>query len=195
VSDRARADIYFSLDVEADGPIPGPYSMLSLGVCVAAHFDGTVFTARNPRESTFYSELKPISDAYDRTALKVARLDREALARDGCDPARAMHELRSFITASAGSARPVVCAYPAGFDWTFLYWYLVRFGPAEPILDFNSVFDMKTMYAVRAGVPFDQTGLNDLPLALRGEQPHTHNALDDAVQQAEVFCKLFAWHA
>jgi hypothetical protein len=29
-------DIYFSADIEADGPIPGPYSMLSFGLAVAA---------------------------------------------------------------------------------------------------------------------------------------------------------------
>jgi len=30
----ASADIYISIDVEADGPIPGPYSMLSFGFAV-----------------------------------------------------------------------------------------------------------------------------------------------------------------
>jgi hypothetical protein len=25
-------DIYFSADIETDGPIPGPYSMLSFGI-------------------------------------------------------------------------------------------------------------------------------------------------------------------
>ena len=33
-------DVYFSVDVETDGPIPGPYSMLSFALAVAGTFDG-----------------------------------------------------------------------------------------------------------------------------------------------------------
>ena len=35
-----RTDVYVSADIEADGPIPGPYSMLSLGMCIAGEQDG-----------------------------------------------------------------------------------------------------------------------------------------------------------
>lgn len=38
-------DIYFSADVETDGPIPGPYSMLSFGIVLAGTFDGDKFQA------------------------------------------------------------------------------------------------------------------------------------------------------
>jgi len=192
---RSREDVYFSLDIEADGPIPGVYSMLSLGVCLAGRFDGRRFAPADHSEPTFYVELRPISERVDPAALEVARLDRAALARSGMDPAAAMRELCAFLEANADGGRPIVCAYPAGFDWTFLYWYLVRFGPEELPLSFNSVLDVKTMYAVRARVPFDRAGLEDLPAELRGRHPHTHNALDDAIQQAEVFCALFSWHA
>src|SRR5262245_56668885 len=33
-------DVYFSADVETDGPIPGPYSMLSFALVQAGRFDG-----------------------------------------------------------------------------------------------------------------------------------------------------------
>ena len=39
----ASGDVYISADVEADGPIPGPYSMLAFGLAVAATFDGATF--------------------------------------------------------------------------------------------------------------------------------------------------------
>jgi len=42
-------DIYISVDIEADGAIPGPYSMLAFGLVVAADFDGRAFTPRDPR--------------------------------------------------------------------------------------------------------------------------------------------------
>jgi hypothetical protein len=195
VDGEPRGDAYFSVDIEADGPIPGVYSMLSLGVCLAGYFDGEVFRATDPSAHSFYVELKPISERFEPAALEVARLDRAVLSREGSDPTVAIAELCSFLEAGAAGSRPIVCAYPAGFDWTFLYWYLVRFGPEQPPLGFNSVLDVKTMYAVRAHVPFDRAGIEDLPDELRGRHPHTHNALDDAIQQAEVFSNLFDWHA
>src|SRR5947208_2469107 len=87
-----RPDVYFSVDIEADGPIPGPYSMLSVGVAVAGRFDGT-FSAADPTRDTFYRELRPISEQYVPEALAVSGLDRGEPGRTGADPAVAMDEL------------------------------------------------------------------------------------------------------
>ncbi|MGW2856497.1 hypothetical protein ACWDAZ_32565, partial [Streptomyces sp. NPDC001215] len=42
---RIKPSLYISVDIEADGPIPGPYSMLSLGAAVAGVQDADGFTA------------------------------------------------------------------------------------------------------------------------------------------------------
>jgi hypothetical protein len=47
-SPERAADIYFSADVETDGPIPGPYSILSFAMVYAGRFDGSRFE-RPPR--------------------------------------------------------------------------------------------------------------------------------------------------
>jgi hypothetical protein len=39
----AQIDAYFSADVETDGPIPGPYSMLSFALVYAGSFDGSTY--------------------------------------------------------------------------------------------------------------------------------------------------------
>src|SRR2546426_11086620 len=85
-------DLYISADIEADGPIPGKYSMLAFGLAVAGRFDGETFARRAPATATFYRELKPISNEFDVAALKVSGLDRTLLAREGADPTAAMHE-------------------------------------------------------------------------------------------------------
>ncbi|MEU7894288.1 hypothetical protein AB0B45_15685 [Nonomuraea sp. NPDC049152] len=59
--------------MEADGPIPGPYSMVSFGLAVAGTFDGTLFEAADPTKDTFYAELKPISDTFDPEAHRALR--------------------------------------------------------------------------------------------------------------------------
>jgi hypothetical protein len=186
-----RADTYFSVDIEADGPIPGPYSMISIGVAVAGRLAET-FTPADPEAATFYRELRPISDDFVPEALAVSGLDRDALVRDGADPAAAMAELTEWVPGQAGNSRPVVTAYPAPYDWLFLYWYLIRFTGGS-VFGHSGVLDMKTLYAVKAGVPYGLAHKRAMPRHLLGGRRHTHHALDDAIEQAEMFAKLMAW--
>jgi hypothetical protein len=58
---------YIMVDVEADGPIPGDYSMISLGAIVVEPSLST----------TFYAELQPISERWNPDALKVSGFTRE----------------------------------------------------------------------------------------------------------------------
>jgi hypothetical protein len=188
-----RPDIYFSIDIEADGPIPGPYSLLSVGIAVAGVFDGNRFERREPSESTFYAELQPISTEYVQEALDVSGLDRERLTRSGLPPADAMNALVSWVRQISRDRRPVLVAYPSSFDWMFLYWYLVKFAERGSPFGFSSVLDMKTMYATKARVPLSEAKKKQMPSALLSRRVHTHHALDDAIEQAEMFANLFTW--
>jgi hypothetical protein len=185
-------DLYISVDIEADGPIPGRYSMLAFGLAVAASFDGATFEARDPSAATFYRELKPITDDFDAEALAVSGLDREALAREGAVPAVAMRDAAEWLRTQAADRRPVMVAYPVVFDWMFIHWYFVRFVGESPF-GFSGALDMKTMYQQKARVTVDRAGRRDLPPELSSRRQHTHNALDDAVEQADIFNRLFSW--
>src|SRR5207245_10020877 len=107
-----------------------------------------------------YRELKPITDAFDTVALEVIGLDRKILARDGADPAAAMHGAAQWLRIQAGDGRPVMVGYPAVFDWMFIHWYFVRFVGASPF-GFSGALDMKTMYQQKARVTLDHAGLDD----------------------------------
>jgi hypothetical protein len=186
-------DIYISGDIEADGPIPGPYSMLSFGLVVAGTFNGTTFEARDPTAVTFYRELKPISEYFDAAALSVSGLDREALVSDGNEPSDAMRDAAQWVLDQAATSRPVLIGFPVVFDWMFLHWYFVRFVGQSPF-GFGNALDIKTIYQQKAGVTLDAAGLYDIPPDLSSPRhPHTHNALDDAIAQAEIFNRLFDW--
>lgn len=168
--------------------------MLALGLCVAGRLEDGRYEAAEPEERTLYLELAPISDRFETAALEVARLDRESLRREGEEPGAAMARVAEWIAAVSGEARAVICAYPAAFDWPFLYWYLQSYAAEKNPVGFSSCIDMKTMYATKAGVPLGRAGRDDLPAELCSERPHTHNALDDAIEQAEIFSKLFTWN-
>lgn len=186
------ADVYISADVETDGPIPGRYSMLAFGLVVTATFDGTRFAPRDPAATTFYRELRPIGDEWLPEAVKASGLDRESLAREAVDPRMAMEAAAAWVTSVASDARPVLVGYPVVFDWMFLHWYFVAFTGDSPF-GFSGALDIKTIYQQKARVTLDKSGRTDLPSALRASRQHTHNALDDAVEQAEIFNKLFVW--
>ncbi|MFD5144505.1 MTH938/NDUFAF3 family protein [Streptomyces sp. NPDC058401] len=187
-----RPSLYISVDVEADGPIPGPYSMISFGAAVAGRQDGVSYTAADPERDTFYRELRPISEAYVPEALAVSGLDRDRLLREGAEPGAAMAEFRAWVREVSVGAQPVMCAYPASFDWTFLYWYLMSFGGESPF-GHSGCLDMKTLYAAKAGVPLRAAVKGRMPRELLSRRPHTHHALDDAVEQAELMSNLMAW--
>jgi hypothetical protein len=112
--------------------------------------------------------------------------------QEGAEPSAAMHEAAQWIATQATDARPVLVGYPVVFDWMFLHWYFVRFVGKSPF-GFSGALDMKTMYQQKARVTLDKAGLDDLPSTLTSQRPHTHNALDDAVEQADIFNRLFAW--
>jgi hypothetical protein len=189
----ASADLYISADVETDGPIPGPYSLLSFGLSVAGCYDGRAYWRADPAAQTFYAELRPISDAWEPEALAVNRLDRSALVQRGQAPSVAMENAARWVGAVAENKRAVLVAYPVAFDWAFLYWHFVRFAPSGSPFGYSSCLDVRTLYQARAHTVHDRSGKRHMPRELLPDRPHTHHALDDAIEQAELFSNVFTW--
>ena len=171
-------DTIISVDIEADGKLPGQYSMVSIG---AVNVDDLT--------QTFYAELKPISDTFDAEALAVSGLSREHLEKNGRDPAEAMTEFNRWVKGLGGRA---VFASFSTWDWSFVYYYLIRFTGKSPFG--HSSLDMKSYYMGRFGATWGDTAKRKIaeqrPDLLQGLGPHTHNALDDAKEQAELFRRI-----
>lgn len=193
VARQPTSDIYFSADVETDGPIPGPFSMLSFALVYAGRFDGRDFH-RAPQDAPhFYRELRPISNEFEIEALNVNGLDRGRLMREGEAPEDAMTEAAVWVREQAENDRPVLVAYPLSFDWCWLYWYFVRFSRIGSPFSHSQCFDLKTAFAIKARRPISQSGRSELFPSLRSRTTHSHHALGDAIEQAEIFGNLFEW--
>jgi hypothetical protein len=186
-------DVYFSADVETDGPIPGRFSMLSFGLVVAGSYGPEGFTRAEQSPSTFYRELQPIAEDYDSETLAVSGLDRDVLVRTGTPATQAMSDTADWVREVAGDRRPVLVAYPLAYDWSFLYWYFVAFSKTGSPFGYSSCFDMKTAFALRAGRPLGSSGASRLPDNLRSKRRHEHHALADAIEQAEIFANIVEW--
>ncbi len=189
----SKVDAYFSADVETDGPIPGPYSILSFALVYAGSFDGTAFKRPVSYDQKFYRELKPISDEFEPEALRINGLDRRRLCLEGKPPEKAMTEACEWVKSIAGEAQPVLVAYPLSFDWSWLYWYFIRFSANGSPFDHSKCFDIKTALAVKAAIPISEAGRSRIYPSLRSTHPHTHHAVDDAIAQAEIFANIFEW--
>jgi hypothetical protein len=186
-----KPDVYISADVETDGPIPGRNSMLSIGLAVAARYDGVQLEPADPEARTFYRELRPAFDEVDQRALAVSGLDRARLLQEGTDVGEAMTAATGWVMDVAGDDRPVMVAFPLAFDWLWLQWHFLQFNPQGSPFSFSSCLDMKTLFWARQRTPTEGAGKNELPPELRPKRRHTHNALDDAIEQAELFVRLW----
>ena len=71
------------------------------------------------------------------------------------------------------------------FDGMWLEWYLHRFGGESPFR--RRGLDIKTLAMVAMGAGYRQTAKSALPRHWRPTTPHTHLALDDAIEQGELF--------
>jgi hypothetical protein len=89
--------------------------------------------------------------------------------------------------------RPVFVAYPAGFDFMYVCWYLHRFTGQNP---FGWVaLDIKTYAMAMLKTNFRETVKSRMPPRwFDPDLPHTHKALDDAIEQGALFCNMLAEH-
>jgi hypothetical protein len=175
-------EIYISTDVETDGPIPGPHSLLSLG-SAAYRGDKTLL-------GTFSANLETLPGALghpDTIAWWKKNPEAwEACRKDPEPPQSAMRRYVDWIRSFEG--RPVFVAYPAGFDFLFVYWYLIRFTGASPFS--HSALDIKTYAMAMLKLPYRESTKKNMPKRWFDPHRHTHVAVDDAIEQGALFCNM-----
>ena len=160
---------YFMVDIEADGPIPGDYSMVCFG---AVRVDPALAT-------TFYGRLRPISSQWVPEALKVSGFTREeTLAFD--DPKEVMDRFGQWVS-STSHGQPMFISDNNGFDWQFINWYFHHFTGGNPF-----GFSSTNLGSLYKGVVRD-TFKNFKHLR---KTKHTHHPVDDAKGNAEAFLRI-----
>jgi hypothetical protein len=160
---------YVMVDVEADGPIPGDYSMVCIGALIV----------EPGLERTFYAQLRPISERWLPEALAVAGFSREQTLGFE-DPAPVMERFAAWVEAQAPHRRFFV-SDNNGFDWQFVNWYLHHFVGRNPFG--HSSMNLGSLYK---GMVRDVW--QSFKHLRRTE--HTHNPLDDARGNAEALLAM-----
>ncbi len=160
---------YIMVDVETDGPIPGDYSLISLG---AVRVDEAL-------DKTFYGRLRPISDRFVPEALAVSGYTREETLQFE-EPAEVMRGFKAWLAQTCRD-RPVFISDNNGFDWMFVCWYFHHFLGENPFG--HSSQNLGSLYK---GLVKD-TFQNFKHLR---RTAHTHHPVDDAKGNAEALLAM-----
>ncbi|PLP96642.1 3'-5' exonuclease [Cupriavidus pauculus] len=172
---KIRKEVFVSVDVETSGPIPGEYSMLSIGACLV-----------DAPETSFERTLKPLNRNADPEALAVTGFSLEELERNGAEPLLAMADFDAWVKAACGEGDvPLFVGLNAPFDWSFVNYYFHRFHGENPF-GFTAL-DIKAYYMGATGCSWRDTRSSAMESRLRPSQKGNHTAVQDAVYQAELF--------
>jgi len=162
---------FIIVDVEADGPIPAEFSMVSFG---AVLFDETL-------RNTFYGQMRPTSDRFLPEALAVSGFSRDQhLTFD--EPKGVMEKFASWLEEHS-KGRPVFVSDNLAFDWRFINYYFHRFLGQNPF-----GFSGRRIGDIYAGLVKDAYKATEWK-KYRVTQ-HTHNPVDDARGNAEALRKF-----
>jgi hypothetical protein len=176
-----ESEVYFSTDIESDGPIPGHNSMLSFGT--------VAFSESGEELGTFTRNLELLPGAVQNPSTMAwwAKSEQTA-AWKACrenlvSPEQAMLDYVSWVKTFKGE--PVFVAYPAGFDFNFMFWYMIRFAGENPFS--FSALDIKSYVMAVLKKPYRKTVKKNMPKSWFSSAPHTHVAIDDAREQGLLF--------
>lgn len=180
-----QPEIYVSTDIETNGPAPGIHSMLSFASAAyladktlistfSANLELLPGSISNPDTMTFWEGF-PEAYAACRTNLQA--------------PEQAIPAYVQWVKHLPG--KPAFLAYPAGFDFTFMYYYMHRFAGESPFL--CTAIDIRTYAMAMQQSEFRDILRKTLPRDwFEPNIPHTHIALDDAIEQGLLFCNMLA---
>lgn len=159
------------VDVEADGPVPGLYSMVSFGAVLVEDMS-----------KTFYGQLRPISEKWVPEALAVSGHTREECLTFQ-DPVIVMRDFAGWVldVAKVEKGRVIFWADNNGFDWQYINYYFHAFHGANPFgfssQNINSLYKGLTRDAYASFKHLRKT-------------KHTHHPVDDAKGNAEALIAM-----
>lgn len=159
----------FVVDVESDGPIIGQHSMVCFGV-----------VKLTPKlDTTFYGQLKPISDMYVPSALAVSGFSREEHLKFP-DPFKTMDEFSIWLKENS-TGKPILISDNNGYDASWINYYFHVYHNGNPF-----GWSSRRIGDLYCGMVKD-TWANWKHLR---KTKHTHNPVDDAMGNAEALLKM-----
>ena len=160
---------YILVDVEADGPCPGQYSMVCFGAVVV----------RPGLSDTFYGRTRPVAERWIPEALTVSGFSREQ-HEEFPEPEATVAEFAEWLEqVCKGRARFI--SDNNGFDWQWINWYLHVYLGRNPFG--HSSANLGPLYKGLV-----QSDFENFKHLRRTE--HDHHPVNDALGNAEALLHM-----
>ena len=184
--------IYVVCDIEADGPIPGPNSMISLGAVAVDKF-GTNY-------GEFEINLLPLDNARPHPITikwfkENAPEAYEYTQQNSVSPKKAMNLFGDWLLTLPYPR--LMAAHPAPFDFMWVNWYIHTFlddklkNPPFTYPFFSKgAFDIQTYAVAVLKKSYTEIKRENYPKELHDNSKHSHRAIDDAREYAHFLIKL-----
>lgn len=186
---KKNIEIYSMIDVEADGPIPGPYSMLSFG-CATYDIDKNLlgtFT-RNLDLLTNATQHSETMEFWNRT-----ETNKKAYAATRIDTVRQMSAMKDFADhLNDLPGTPIFAGYPAVYDFKWIDYYFHMFYGNNPF-GFSRAVDVKSFAWSLIGGKLQHCTKRNMPKEWFDEFPHTHVALEDSIEQGALWINILRY--
>jgi len=160
---------YIVVDVEADGPVPGIYSMVSFGAVIV----------EPSLSKTFYGEVKPITNSWIPEALAISGFSREQHLEFE-DPMPVIQRFDRWIKENS-KGHPIFISDNLAFDYQWINYYFHFFTGKNPF-----GFSGRRIGDLYAGMKMD-TFVKWKHLR---KTVHDHNPVNDAKGNAEVLLQM-----
>ncbi len=99
-----------------------------------------------------------------------------------------MGQFEKWVRDVSQDSRPVFVAFNATFDWSFTHWYFIKFTGRDPFG--ISGLDIKAYFMGAHHSSWGNTVKKNLSTLYPSKISHSHHALDDAKEQAEIFGQM-----
>lgn len=163
----------FIVDIEADGPIPGDYSMIEIGA---------VKLTENLDE-IFYADIKPISDRFNVPALASIGKTRSETFKFHYSAYHAIFLFKEWVDDNNKfGTRPMFFSDNNGFDFMFTHWYFMHFLGKDPF-----GWTSRNLQDIFKGM---KKNMKDSTFKKLRDTKHTHHPVDDSKGNAEVLLKM-----
>ena len=178
-------ECYVSVAIEADGPIPGPNSMLSIGAAA--------LISTGACTGTFSANLETLPEARpDPATMRWWKKHPEAWTAARQDlqrPAIAMRRLRGWLGEQHNRhGPPVMVARALAYDAMWVRWYLLRFTGEDPFT--RRGVDIRTLAMLHLGDGYHRANRSRWPTEEAEPARTRHMALNDALAQGAEFIAL-----
>jgi DNA polymerase III alpha subunit (gram-positive type) len=162
----------FIVDIEADGPIPGEYSMIEIGAVKLT--EGL--------DETFHIQIKPISQHYLSEVLKITGHTREETQKFEYEAAHAMFLFSKWVEYNNTNGKPLFFSDNNGFDYMFTHWYFMKYLGTDPFGHTS-----RNLQDIFRGMKKDFRNREFKKLR---KTPHDHNPVHDSQGNGEVLIHM-----